>query len=274
MIPFSVLMSVYIKEQACLLDKALHSVLVEQTVKPSELVLVEDGELTEDLYTVIQKYQKEFSITVIKLPQNGGLGNALNIGLQKCNNEWIARMDSDDISLPRRFEKQLYYIENHPDVDVLGCSLLEFDNDEREIKAIKSCPENIDSYIKWRCPINHPTVFFKKSSVLQAGSYQHCLYMEDYHLWIRMYALGMKITSLQEGLYLFKMDVNAQKRRGGRKYLASELEIQSLLLKKHIISLPQYFINIIIRGGARLIPSKIRGLGYNMFLRKKKLKTY
>ena len=132
MIPFSVLMSVYIKEQACLLDKALHSVLVEQTVKPSELVLVEDGELTEDLYTVIQKYQKEFSITVIKLPQNGGLGNALNIGLQKCNNEWIARMDSDDISLPRRFEKQLYYIENHPDVDVLGCSLLEFDNDERE----------------------------------------------------------------------------------------------------------------------------------------------
>ena len=105
---FSVLMSVYIREQAALLDRALQSILVNQSVKPSELVLVEDGPLTDGLYHVIDKYRQIFpELISVKLPQNGGLGNALNAGMKQCRYEWIARMDSDDISLPTRFEKQL-----------------------------------------------------------------------------------------------------------------------------------------------------------------------
>ena len=204
---FSVLISVYIREQATLLDRALQSILVNQSVKPSELVLVEDGPLTDGLYHVIDKYKQIFpELVSVKLPQNGGLGNALNAGLKQCRYEWIARMDSDDISLPTRFEKQLEYLETHPDTDVLGCALGEFEDNEHEVISIKACPVSVDSYIKFRSPVNHPTVFFRKSSVQSAGGYQHCHFMEDYHLWIRMYAMGMHITSLQDVLYLFKMD--------------------------------------------------------------------
>lgn len=218
---FSVLISVYIQERADLLDRALRSILVDQTVKPTEVVLVEDGPLTPELYTVIEEYRQRFPVLVsVKLTQNEGLGKALNAGLKACRNEWIARMDSDDISLPGRFEQQLQYIVTHPDIDVLGCAIDEFTSDENMINATRLCPERVNSYIKFRSPVNHPTAFFRKSSVLKAGGYQHCLFMEDYHLWIRMYALGMKITSLQASLYRARMDMGTIRRRGGWKYMA------------------------------------------------------
>ena len=265
---FSVLMSVYIREQAALLDRALQSILVNQSVKPSELVLVEDGPLTDGLYHVIDKYRQIFpELISVKLPQNGGLGNALNAGMKQCRYEWIARMDSDDISLPTRFEKQLEYLETHPDTDVLGCALGEFEDNEHKVMSIKTCPVSVDSYIKFRSPVNHPTVFFRKSSVQSAGGYQHCHFMEDYHLWIRMYAMGMHITSLQDVLYLFKMDQNTLKRRGGWKYVISELEIQQLLRQQHIISPVQYIANILIRCGGKLIPSLARSYFYRTFFR-------
>ena len=265
---FSVLMSVYIREQATLLDRALQSILVNQSVKPSELVLVEDGPLTDGLYHVIDKYKQIFpELVSVKLPQNGGLGNALNAGLKQCRYEWIARMDSDDISLPTRFEKQLEYLETHPDTDVLGCALGEFEDNEHEVISIKACPVSVDSYIKFRSPVNHPTVFFRKSSVQSAGGYQHCHFMEDYHLWIRMYAMGMHITSLQDVLYLFKMDQNTLKRGGGWKYVISELEIQQLLRQQHIISPVRYVANISIRCGGKLIPGNIRSGLYKTFFR-------
>ena len=242
---FSVLISVYIQERADLLDRALRSILVDQTVKPTEVVLVEDGPLTPELYTVIEEYRQRFPVLVsVKLTQNEGLGKALNAGLKACRNEWIARMDSDDISLPGRFEQQLQYIVTHPDIDVLGCAIDEFTSDENMINATRLCPERVNSYIKFRSPVNHPTAFFRKSSVLKAGGYQHCLFMEDYHLWIRMYALGMKITSLQASLYRARMDMGTIRRRGGWKYMRSEAAIQSLLKRKHIISLAGLYIQI------------------------------
>lgn len=132
-------MSIYIKERATLLDRALRSILVDQTTKPSELVLVEDGPLTEELYRVIDKYKSIFpSFISVKLPANVGLGRALNAGLNRCRNEWVTRMDSDDISLPTRFEKQLEYIRAHPDIDVLGCALGEFETDEHIVMSVKA----------------------------------------------------------------------------------------------------------------------------------------
>ena len=266
--PFSVLMSIYIKERATLLDRALRSILVDQTTKPSELVLVEDDPLTEELYRVIDKYKSIFpSFISVKLPANVGLGRALNAGLNRCRNEWVTRMDSDDISLPTRFEKQLEYIRAHPDIDVLGCALGEFETDEHIVMSVKACPASVDSYIKFRSPVNHPTVFFRKSSVLRAGSYQHCPFMEDYHLWIRMYAADMKITSMPDILYLFKMDRNTQKRRGGITYIKSELMIQKLLLDSGIISRFNYCTNIMLRCGGRLLPGSFRAFLYRFFFR-------
>lgn len=266
---FSVLMSVYGKENALSLDKALYSVLINQTVKPTEIILVEDGPLTDELLCVIKKYKNTFQqFQSIKLPQNRGLGTALNIGLQQCHYEWIARMDSDDISLPQRFEKQLNYLIAHPDTDVLGCAIGEFEHDEHSIVSLKICPAIINNYIKLRSPVNHPTVFFRKSSVLKAGGYQHCYHMEDYHLWIRMYAMGMRITSLQEVLYLFKMNTDTQKRRGGWQYIQSELKIQKLMLNLNIITIPRYIFNIIIRCSGKLLNQHLRSLLYKTMFRK------
>ena len=269
-LPFSVLMSVYNKEKAELLDKALQSVLKNQTFLPAELVLVEDGPLTEALYATIEKYRSgRTRLVSVKLPRNGGLGRALNAGLAQCSYEWVARMDSDDISLPDRFEKQWQYLQKHPETDVLGCALYEFADDERTVTAVKSCPKTIDTYIKFRSPVNHPTAFLRKAAVIEAGGYRHCPFMEDYHLWIRMYAAGLKITSLQEPLYLFRMDRNTQKRRGGWRYVRSETEIQALLYRKGVISAPRYLLNMAVRCGGRLIPGNFRAFLYRTLFRKR-----
>lgn len=265
---FSVLMSVYARERADLLDRALQSILFDQTVKPTELILVEDGPLPEELLQVIEKYRLLFPEFVsVKLPQNRGLGIALNTGLDYCKYEWVARMDSDDISMPQRFEKQIEYLSLHPDTDVLGCALSEFEEDTSRIDAIKRCPRTVDSFIKTRCPLNHPTVFFRKSSVLRAGGYQHCPFNEDYHLWIRMFAAGMKLSSLPESLYLFKMDRGTQKRRGGWKYVRSGWTIQTLLWKKGVISLPRFLGNAALYGGVGMLPGSVRAFVYRTFLR-------
>jgi glycosyltransferase involved in cell wall biosynthesis len=231
--------------------------------------LVADGQLTDGLYAVIRKYQGIFAnMKLVQLPQNVGLGKALNEGLKHCSYEWVARMDSDDISLPRRFEKQFEHVKSHPEIDVLGTALSEFVNNPTEITAIKKCPESVTSYIKFRSPLNHPTVIYKKSSVLSTGGYVHCPYMEDYHLWIRMYAAGYILTSLQESLYLFKMDSDTFQRRGGIQYVKSEYQVQKLLINNKVISLPRFFINVAVRCSARMIPTSLRAFLYMRLLRK------
>lgn len=266
---FSVLMSVYYKEQPEYLDKALESILVNQILKPSELVLVADGQLTDELYRTIDKYKELFyNLKLVQLPQNVGLGKALNEGLKHCSYEWVARMDSDDISMPERFERQFEYLKSHPEIDVLGTALSEFENNPSEISAIKKCPSNIDSYIKFRSPLNHPTAIYKKSSVLSVGGYTHCPFMEDYHLWIRMYTAGLMLTSLQESLYYFKMDSDTFQRRGGKQYVRSEYQIQKLLLSNKIISYPKFLLNVVIRCSARIIPHSLRAFIYKRFLRR------
>ena len=269
MTQFSVLMSVYYKEQAEYLDKALDSVLINQTYKPTELVLVADGQLTTELYDVIDKYKELFhDLKIVQLPQNVGLGKALNEGLKHCSYEWVARMDSDDISMPDRFERQFEYVKLHPEIDVLGTALSEFENNPSQITSIKKCPAVVDSYIKFRSPLNHPTIIYKKSAVVSSGGYIHCPFMEDYHLWIRMYAAGYQLTSLQESLYLFKMDSDTFQRRGGKQYVKSEYQIQRLLLSNKIISYTRFIFNVAVRCSARIVPNSIRAFLYRTFLRR------
>lgn len=268
--PFSLLMSVYAREDAVLLSTALESVLVNQTIKPAEIVLIEDGPLTKQLEEVLDHYRILFPKWIsVKLAHNSGLGVALNEGMKRCSYDLVARMDSDDISMPERFEKQWNYMEQHPELDVLGCSVAEFEDDPSKPSYLRVCPKNIDKVIKFRSPLNHPTVFFKKKAVLEAGGYQHCLLMEDYFLWVRMYANGSQLSSISEPLYLFRMTNQTQKRRGGGIYANSEKKIQKALLEKKIISYPLYIRNMIIRVGGRYMPAKLRTLIYHIFLRHK-----
>ena len=107
---FSVLLSVYHKEKAEFLDEALNSIVC-QTLKPDEIIIVEDGPLTNELNNVLDKFETENKcVKRVPLKVNSGLGKALNEGLKHCSNDLVARMDTDDIAFPDRFEKQVEFM--------------------------------------------------------------------------------------------------------------------------------------------------------------------
>lgn len=271
-IKFSVLISTYIKEKPEYLDKALESILDKQILKPNEVVLIKDGKLTEKLDEVIDKYKNKYGemFKIIPLEKNCGLGEALRIGIENCSFEYIARMDSDDISKPERFKEQIEFIKNNPEYDVVGTLIEEFEN-ELEIKRIRKVPENsleIKKRLKIISCINHPTVIFKKSSVLKAGNYSSKFhYLEDYYLWIRM-SNEAKFYNMQKSLLYFRVVEDTYKRRGGIKFFFEEIKFQKELLRIGFICKKEYLKNIMIRGIFRITPYNLRRYIQKNFLRK------
>jgi glycosyltransferase involved in cell wall biosynthesis len=267
----SVLMSIYHKEKDIYFNRAMKSIWDEQTVKPNEIVLVQDGPLTQELYGAIDSWKIKLKdiLVVVNLDSNLGLGEALNAGIKKCSNELVARMDTDDISTSDRFEKQLKIFENK-NVDVCSAWIAEFENDENKITSYRKTPEfhnDIAKYGRTRSPINHIPVMFKKSSVLSAGGYKHMLWMEDYYLWTRMIINGAKLYNIQESLAKIRAGESQLSRRGGIKYLFSEIKLQKKLYKLKYIGLFKFLINIFTRSIVRLMPKKILQIVYK-FLRK------
>lgn len=248
-IAFSVLMSVYAKEHSAHFDAALNSILVCQSCLPDELVLVCDGPLTADLDATIQKYQKQFPeiLRVFPLPTNRGLGEALNYGLQHCTNEWVARADSDDICLETRFEKQLDFIRNHPETDIVGTCIDEFRFDPRSPERVKFMPVDHDAIVKMaksRNPINHMTVMFRKSTVLNAGSYIPLPFVEDYYLWVRAISRGAKLANIGEVLVHARIGNGMESRRSNPKQISGWRTINRYMLDCGIINAFQYIWNL------------------------------
>lgn len=270
-IEFSVLLSIYYREKTEYAAAALQSIF-EQTILPAEVILVKDGILTEELEEVIHEFQVNYSILkVIPLPENIGLGNALNEGLKHCSFELVARMDTDDICYPYRFEKQIQFFLNNSDLDVVGSTISEFIDSPRNIISFRKLPEKHDEiavFAKSRCPLNHPSVMFRKSRVLEVGGYKHFYLFEDYFLWMRMLKAGAKFHNIQESLLYFRANPEMIKRRGGSKYAKSELEFQKELLKQNMISYPIFVKNISIRIIVRIIPNALRSWIYKKNLRK------
>lgn len=268
---FSVLMSVYKNEKADYMKLALESIYTEQILKPNEIILVQDGPLTEELYELIDKYKEKYKgiLKTIPLEKNLGLGNALNIGLKKCSYEMVARMDTDDIAFPERFEKQIKYMSENKGVGVLGSSLLEFKGSVENILSKKVTPiKDIEKYIKFRNPINHPTVVFRKSEVIRVGSYKDINLFEDWYLWARMFVNGSKIKNLEEPLLYFRTSLEMFERRGGWKYVKAESKLQKEFLNLGLINNLEYVRNMIIRNVGKVVPNKIRKVLYLKFLRK------
>ena len=180
---YSVLMSVYYKEKPEYIRMAMDSIW-KQTSKTNDYVLVCDGPLTAGLDAVIKEMEAEhLELNVIRLEKNSGLGNALNIGIEYCKNELIARMDSDDISRPDRCERQLKILAENPEVDIVSGTVEEFSKSAEEIKASRVLPEKHDDIVKFakrRNPFNHPCVMYRKSAVEAAGGYQDFYLLEDY----------------------------------------------------------------------------------------------
>jgi len=268
---FSVLMSVYKEDEADNLKKSLDSVL-NQILLPSEIILVKDGPLTKELDSLIEDYSQKFSeLKVIELEKNVGLGNALKAGLEKCSYNILARMDADDISREDRFEKQIKYLEENKEIDVIGSWISEFEGDEDNVYAHRKLPVDFDEikvFAKKRNPLNHMTVIFKKDKVIDAGNYKDIVGFEDYYLWARMLVNKSKFYNIPEYLVNVRAGKKMIKRRGGVKYIFNELKIQKEFLKIGFINKKEFIFNVLARVFVRIMPTSVRNFLYQKILRK------
>ena len=271
---FSVCTSVYKNDMPEFVRIALDSMLVHQSVKPDEVVLVQDGPVPEELSLLLSEYEDKYSdvMHIIRLDKNGGLGNALRLGVENARYDIIARMDSDDICLPDRFEKQLAYMEAHPDCDIVGGQITEFIDTSSNIVGKREVPcsnKEIYYYMRSRCALNHPTVMFKQEAVLKAGNYQDWFWNEDYYMWIRMMENGCVFANLPDVLVNMRSGLDQYGRRGGKKYFKSEIGIKKLMLEKGMINRKEYVVNYIQRFIIQLmLPCSVRGWVFRTFARK------
>ena len=274
MAKFSVCTSVYKNDRPEYVRIELDSMLVDQSVKPAEIVLVQDGLVTDDLSSLLSEYESKYPevMHVIRLEKNGGLGNALCLGVENAKYDIIARMDSDDICLPDRFEKQLAYLEAHPECDIVGGQITEFIDSPNNIVGKREVPcvnEEIYKYMRSRCALNHPTVMFKKESVLKAGNYQDWFWNEDYYMWVRMMEQRCVFANLPDVLVNMRSGLDQYGRRGGKKYFNSEIGIKRLMLEKGMITRKEYIINYVERFIIQLLlPNSVRGWVFRTFARK------
>ena len=268
---YSVLMSVYCREQPAYLQSSLES-MFSQTDLTDDFVLVCDGSLTPELDAVIEAFTEQYPnlLHVVRLPQNQGLGAALNAGLAECRNDLVVRMDSDDISAAIRCERQVAVMTANPKLCIVGSAVAEFEQDVSHIVSVKKMPETqaeIERYAKTRNPFNHPSVMYRKSAVLQAGGYQNAPLHEDYDLWVRMLMQHREMQNLPEVLCYMRVDAGLYARRGGWRYWKIIAQFRRKLYRMGFCSLRQYWFTLAVYAVNCLIPVSLRRLLYRKLLR-------
>ena len=268
---YSVLMSVYEKDKDIWLRQAIGS-MVRQTLPPHEIVLVKDGALPASLENEIERWTGEYPqlFHVLALEKNGGLANAMRLGVEECRCEWIARMDADDISAPQRCEKELTEAVSFQ-ADIVGCDCGEFiDTIEAPVsrRVFPQEHEALVAFSRRRTPFCHPAVMMKKAAVLQAGNYQDLPYLEDYDLFVRMLANGAVGRTVKEELVYVRVGRDFYSRRGGAAYVKTLLAFNIQLLKSGWMS-PKDFL---LRSGGNVLvglaPGPVRNVMYRRLLRK------
>lgn len=264
----SVLMSVYKKEDPRYFKVAIES-MINQTLKPDEIVLIKDGPLTTELEEVIEQ-TSGITLRTYQFEENVQLGRALKKGVELCEHEFIARMDTDDIAYPDRLEKQYDYMMKHADVVAVGGYMEEF-CDESNFTHIKTMPTDFESlkhYAKFRNPLNHMTVMFRKKDILEVGSYRHYLFLEDYDLWSRVLASGKQIANLPEVLAKARVGNELYGRRGGLEYCKRYLKLRKEQKCLGLTNWFEYVIACAITIAMTVLPSGVRKQVYQKLLRK------
>lgn len=268
---FSVLMSVYGKENPKYLEKAMDSI-INQTLVPTEIVLVKDGPLTDALNEMINTYQSRHpSLKVIELEKNVGLGRSLNEGMRHCSFNIVARMDTDDYAERDRFERQISVLMEKPELDVVGSNVCEYDEELVNAVSIKRVPENdadIKKFLKKRNPLNHMSVVYRKDKVLAAGGYMDCPYFEDYYLWCRMAKNDCKFFNIQKPLLRVRAGASMINRRGGLSYAKNAIHFEKEILKLRVINYSGFVSNSLIRTAVALFPNGLRQAFYAKKLRR------
>lgn len=268
---FSVLMSVYIKEKEEYFKQCMESVL-NQTLMPDEIVIVEDGPVTDDLQKVINDYREKYPalIKIVLLKKNLGLGLALSHGVIACQNELIARMDTDDICVPERFETQINMFRNNPKLDICGSHIKEFDSTPEHVLSIRRVPlddKSIKRYQKRRDSFNHMTVMFKKEAVLRAGNYRHALLMEDSLLWVNMMKNDAVCANIDDYLVYVRTGEDMFERRGGWNYFKKYYSGRKKIYLTGYISRVDYIYTLAVQFVVAVVPNGLRKIIYAKMLR-------
>lgn len=262
LISFSVAMCVYGKDNAEHFKLAVDSVL-NQSAKPDEIVIVVDGPIPKELQEVVSIYEQNPIFKIVRLKENQGHGIARRTSLSHCTYDIVALMDADDVCVPQRFEKQLKFLQNNNDVDIVGGNIAEFINTVDNVVGYRNVPcedKDIKLYMKKRCPMNQMTVMFRKKSVDLVGGYLDWYCEEDYYLWLRMHLAGMCFANIDEIFVNVRVGKEMYQRRGGIKYFKSEARLQKYMLNKKIINFPTYISNVTKRLIVQvLLPNRLRG---------------
>ena len=266
---FSVLMTVYDKEKPYNLRKSLLT-SYQQTIKPTEIILVCDGELTQELYDEIERIKSEIPILkVYQLDTNVGSGPASRFGVEKCNTDLIARMDSDDYSVETRFEKQIKAFEENPNLIMVGTNILEKNTEFTALKTVPEKTEEIREYSKFRNPFNNPSSMMKKEYILKVGNYRKFRYLEDYDLTMRLIHDNptKDFLNIQEPLVVMQTDDSSYLRRGGLLYVKTEFFLQVDFYKRGYLTKLELCRNIFVRNIVRVMPNSVRKLIYKKKMR-------
>lgn len=266
---FSVLLPVYGGDDPAFLVRAFDSVTVEQTLPPSEVVVVRDGPVGADMQRVLSSLpgRTDVPVQIVVSEENRGLAHALELGLRSCSREIVARMDADDISVPARFAVQIPLVRDG--CDLVGSAIQEF-SVESEPGIVRVPPltgDEIDRASRFVSPFNHPSVVYRRAAVAAAGGYEDLPLMEDYWLFSRMLALGARTRNVREPLVLYRVGAGAYARRGGVGMLRSEMRLQWRLRLAGITTVPQFLRNVVVRGAYRLVPQGARRGAYRSVVR-------
>jgi len=265
----SVVIPVYKKDDPTHFVESLKSVTQRQTCSPSEVVVVADGELTAELNGVLENQD---NLKIIRLEKNCGAGAARAAGVRSATHDLVAFQDSDDLSVPERFERQTDHLYQRPNLDALGGYITEFEENPEEphaVRKVPTAPSKIASWGKIRSPLNQTTVMAKRESILTAGNYHPDDRMEDYSLWARMLAKDMKLANLPSILAKVRAgEREMSARRGGLEYAREEVRLQRDFYQMEFVNLPVAILNILIRVPVRLIPGHILSWLYQKFLRR------
>lgn len=266
---YSVLLPVYYKEQPEYLSRSICSML-EQSVSPSEIIILEDGVLTCELENMVRDYENKYeNIRVIRYKEHQGLGKILAQGVLECKYDYIARMDSDDISEVTRIEEEWEIIKNNPEISMVGCIYDEFTTEgvEGPIRNLPETPEEILKFAHKRNPFGHSSLLIEKRAILEAGNYREYPSVEDYDLWIRMLMNNEKCFNLQKNLVHVRAGRDFYDRRGGFGYLVHLIHFFKEYREKKFFSWSEYLYTVSARVVVCLVPGAVRDMIYKKFLR-------
>ena len=243
------------------LSIALNSML-NQTIKPNEFVLVQNGPLTDDLYATIKRYQEDFPelFKILPLPKNVSVGLALQQGVLACSNGFIAYVDADGYSVPTRIEEEFEAMFEKK-VDMVGSIVDEFVDSTDNVIAHRFFPESpaeIYRLAKRRTPMAHSSVLFKKRMVLACGNYEDFYLAEDYALFINLLSICAKGYNIQKTLVYKRVCEDSYEQRRSWKYFKTMFLFNNKFFKTRWFSCRDYVVRSIASGFDCLMPGAVR----------------